>query len=76
MATFWHLKHVNEVLEELKTSPHGLSSEEARKRQERYGLNELKEKAKKSPVRMLLDQFQRLHDSYSYRRSHHFWDHR
>jgi len=57
MATFWHLKHVNEVLEELKTSPHGLSSEEARKRQEKYGLNELKEKAKKSPVRMLLDQF-------------------
>ena len=57
MTTFWHLKHVNEVLEELKTSPHGLTSEEARKRQEKYGPNELKEKAKKSPVRMLLDQF-------------------
>lgn len=53
----WHQKDVKNVIEDLKTSFQGLSLEEARKRLEEYGLNELKEKRKKTPVLMLLDQF-------------------
>ncbi|MCF6291609.1 MAG: cation-translocating P-type ATPase, partial [Desulfobacterales bacterium] len=38
-------------------SPKGLTSTEAARRLERYGLNELREAAKRSPLAMLLDQF-------------------
>lgn len=53
----WHNKEIKEVLEDLKSSTQGLSSEDAQKRLEEYGLNELLEKKKKTPLEMLLDQF-------------------
>jgi len=53
----WHQKDITSVAEELQTSIQGLSLEEAQKRLDQYGPNELKEKKKKTPFMMLLDQF-------------------
>lgn len=53
----WHQKNVDSVFEELRTSPKGISAEEAAERLGRYGPNELEEKKKKTPLTMLLDQF-------------------
>jgi Ca2+-transporting ATPase len=53
----WHQKTVEDVIEELNTSLKGVSSEEAQKRLLGYGPNELKEKQKKTPLMMFLDQF-------------------
>ncbi len=53
----WHLKDINTVVEELGCSIQGLSLAEAEKRLQKYGLNELKEKKKKTPFIMFLDQF-------------------
>ena len=53
----WHQKTVEDVIEELNTSLKGISSEEAQKRLLEYGPNELKEKKKKTPLMMFLDQF-------------------
>jgi len=52
-----HQKKIDDILAELRTSLQGLSSEEAEKRLEEYGPNELKERKKKSPFMMFLDQF-------------------
>ena len=54
---FWHQKTVEDVIEELNTSLKGISPEEAQKRLLEYGPNELKEKQKKTPLMMFLDQF-------------------
>jgi len=53
----WHQKDIENIIDELHSSPHGLSGDEARKRLENYGLNVLKEKKKKTPFMMFLDQF-------------------
>ena len=53
----WHQREISDVLEALGTSLEGLSAQEARKRLDDYGPNELKEKEKKTPLTMLLDQF-------------------
>ncbi len=53
----WHRKETREVIERLNSSLQGLSNEEARKRVAEYGPNELREKKKKSPVMLFLDQF-------------------
>src|SRR4030066_488947 len=53
----WHQKAFEDVIEELNTSLKGISSEEAQKRLLEYGPNELKEKKKKAPLMMFLDQF-------------------
>jgi Ca2+-transporting ATPase len=53
----WHQKSIENIIDELYSSPHGLSGDEARKRLEKYGLNVLKEKKKKTPFMMFLDQF-------------------
>ncbi len=53
----WHQKTYDEILKELNSSSSGLSSADATKRLELYGLNELKVKKKKTPLMMLLAQF-------------------
>lgn len=53
----WYLKSVNEIIEELNSSTQGLSLYEAQRRLQQYGPNELKEKKKKTPFMMFLDQF-------------------
>ncbi len=53
----WHEREAAEVVQELKSALRGLSSAEARKRREEYGPNELKEKKRRPPFMMLLDQF-------------------
>jgi Ca2+-transporting ATPase len=53
----WHIRKINEVYEELKSSPEGLSVDEVEKRIEKYGPNELIEVKKKTVFMMFLDQF-------------------
>ena len=53
----WHRKEIREVSELLKSSENGLSSEEALKRLNEHGPNELKEIAGKTIFMMFLDQF-------------------
>ena len=58
MATNWFNKTVDEAISTLKTDAEkGLSQEEVLKRQEKYGLNELKAKKKKSLIVKFLEQF-------------------
>ncbi len=58
MATNWFNKTVDEVESTLKTNAeNGLTAEEVKKRQEEYGLNELKAKKKKSLFVKFLEQF-------------------
>lgn len=54
----WYQQDINEVIKQLKTSINGLSNEEADKRLNEYGINELKEKKKKTPLVLFLRQFQ------------------
>jgi len=56
-AMDWHLKDVKEIIEQTRSSHDGLSSEEAARRLEEYGPNELIEKKKKPPLMIFLDQF-------------------
>lgn len=53
----WHQKTIDEVFSELNSSVSGLNSDDAAKRIELYGPNELKIKKKKSTFMMFLDQF-------------------
>ena len=53
----WHQKNIDEIAAEMKTSLQGLSHEEVRRRIVHYGPNELKEKKKKTPFMIFLDQF-------------------
>jgi len=54
----WHLMEFEPVLRELKTNPQqGLTPEEAGKRLQEYGYNELKEEKKASPFILFINQF-------------------
>lgn len=53
----FHTKNTNELLKILKTSKNGLSKEEVLRRQEIFGLNELKEMKKKTVWQIFLSQF-------------------
>ncbi len=53
----WHQNEISDVVDSLGTSLGGLSSQEARRRLDEYGPNELKEKKKRTPLAMFLDQF-------------------
>jgi Ca2+-transporting ATPase len=55
--TAWHTLTVEATLSGLKTGPGGLSAEEARRRLETYGPNELQAAHRVSPWKLLLDQF-------------------
>lgn len=57
----WYKSNVDEVVNTLSTSPEtGLSDEEAKKRLQQYGLNELIEKGTKSPWLILWDQIKEI----------------
>ncbi|MEM1674616.1 MAG: HAD-IC family P-type ATPase [Candidatus Bathyarchaeia archaeon] len=53
----WHAMREEEVLEALKTSREGLSSEEAKRRLVEYGPNKLIEKGGVNPLKIFLNQF-------------------
>ena len=57
MSLPWHAKEEEEVLRLLDTSVKGLSMEEAQKRLEKYGPNELKETRKITVLGIFLNQF-------------------
>ncbi len=48
---------INDIFAALETSKEGLSSEDATIRLEKYGINELEEKQKVTPLKVLLNQF-------------------
>ncbi|MCX7832376.1 MAG: calcium-translocating P-type ATPase, PMCA-type [Actinobacteria bacterium] len=52
----WHALTENKVLEILESNLKGLTNEEAQKRLEKYGLNEIATEKKKTFLRMILDQ--------------------
>jgi Ca2+-transporting ATPase len=56
----WHMMSTAEALSEMKSSPSGITSEEAGARLQSFGPNELAEKKRKTAFRMLLDQFSDL----------------
>jgi Ca2+-transporting ATPase len=53
----WHQKDIEKVFSELGSSSHGLSSDEASGRLEKFGPNELKEIKKRTIFMMFIDQF-------------------
>ncbi len=53
----WHRVQTKEVLEGLDSAIEGLSADEAARRLERYGPNELEEKKRQTPFGMFLEQF-------------------
>ncbi|MFP4436415.1 MAG: cation-transporting P-type ATPase [Chloroflexaceae bacterium] len=56
--TTWHTQDISSVLQTLETDARqGLPAEEARRRLEQFGLNELEERGGKSPLRILWEQF-------------------
>lgn len=57
MSSTWHAMQKEEVLQALKSSPNGLSSEEVQKRLAEYGFNELKEKKRRTALQMFLEEF-------------------
>ena len=56
----WHLKETAQTISELKSSSTGLSSDNARRRLEDYGPNELVAEKKRSLLLVILDQFKDL----------------
>jgi len=57
MADAWHSKKSEQVLSELRVDQKGLSREEAERRLEEFGYNELKEKKGVTPLQIFLNQF-------------------
>jgi len=49
--------NAEEVMDVLKTNSNGLTEKEAKERQKKYGKNEIKEKKRKSPIKIFFDQF-------------------
>lgn len=52
----WHTKTASEVMDDLHTEPRGLTEQEAQRRLERYGPNQLHQQAKKTVWKMLWEQ--------------------
>ena len=53
----WYKLEIEKILNEVKGSLNGLSNEEAKKRIEKYGLNELPKKKKDGPLKIFLSEF-------------------
>jgi len=53
----YHSKKAEDIFRELDTGKTGLSDAEAEKRQQQYGLNEIKQFKKISPIKIFLEQF-------------------
>ena len=52
----WYNQKIEEIEQKLETNKEkGITNEEAKKRQEKYGLNELKAKKKKSILQKFMD---------------------
>ncbi len=56
----WYALHSDEVYQRLETKPEGLSQDEAAKRLDQFGLNELKASGKTSALSILLEQFKNI----------------
>src|SRR5688572_30503076 len=56
----WHTQTVEETLARLESGPRGLSSDEAAKRLQQFGPNELQARGRVSPWTILLEQFQNV----------------
>ncbi|RLI07147.1 ATPase, partial [Candidatus Bathyarchaeota archaeon] len=56
----WHAIEIESVLESLGTSRRGLSEEEARRRLEEYGPNELREEKRVTPFQIFIGQFKSI----------------
>jgi len=56
----WHAVDIEQVMESLGTGPKGLSSEEALRRLEEYGPNELREEKKVTPLEIFVGQFKSI----------------
>ena len=52
----WHSININEIFEELGTSPRGLTEEEAKKRVSKYGHNQIEEEEPINKLAILLEQ--------------------
>ena len=52
-----HNKKIEEIFKVLNTNKEGLTEEEAEKRLQKYGYNEIKEEKKISPIKIFLEQF-------------------
>jgi Ca2+-transporting ATPase len=59
-GTKWHSIESSAVIEKLGTDQHGLTTDEARARIEKYGPNELKHEERASPWMLLLNQFKNI----------------
>ncbi|MEM5879469.1 MAG: HAD-IC family P-type ATPase, partial [Candidatus Aenigmatarchaeota archaeon] len=55
--TKWHIFEAEDVMKILESSENGLSEQEAKQRLEKFGLNEIKEKKRISPLKIFLRQF-------------------
>ncbi|MCJ7425267.1 cation-translocating P-type ATPase [Candidatus Bathyarchaeota archaeon] len=57
MSKSWHTTETEETIKQLNAKETGLSQEEAQKRLQQYGSNELRKEKGNSPVRLFLEQF-------------------
>ncbi|MFP3984415.1 MAG: cation-translocating P-type ATPase [Candidatus Bathyarchaeia archaeon] len=57
MSKAWHSKPIEAVFEEMETGPLGLTEEEAKRRLEKYGPNELREAKRVTALQIFLNQF-------------------
>lgn len=57
MSTAWHAMDKEATLQTVKSSPNGLSGEEAKCRLAEYGYNELKVKKRRTSLQMFLEEF-------------------
>ncbi|MEM2226905.1 MAG: cation-translocating P-type ATPase [Candidatus Bathyarchaeia archaeon] len=56
----WHSMGIEEVLSALGTDRNGLTEEEAKRRLEKFGPNELISEERESPLKILIDQFKNI----------------